>query len=82
MKIKTRPKLVPRKDMTHRVEIPYDVIVFEILDRCICELACQGYEKKELVLLSDHDIKLSYSHGYYDEVDLIAEFTTLEADSE
>ena len=80
MKLKSQPRLPFRKEVDHRVDLPYDCIVFDIVSHCVKQLVLEGYTPAELTLLSDHDIKLDYSRGYYDDVDLIANFTTLESD--
>lgn len=80
MKLKGKPKAPERKDVNHRIELPYDVVVFDILPHCIKHLTtCDDYTEGELTLLSEHDLRLDYSRGYYDSVDMYVEFTTLES---
>jgi hypothetical protein len=82
MKIKGRPTLPPRKDVNHTVELPYGTSVFDILEHCVRHLIGLGYTASEVQWLSDHDLTISYSHGYYDEVSLNVEFTTLECEAD
>ena len=80
MKLKGKPKAPERKDVNHSIELPYDVVVFDILPHCIKHLTtCDDYHEGELTLLSEHDLKLDYSRGYYDSVDMYVNFTTLQS---
>lgn len=80
MKLKSKPKAPERKDVNHRIELPYDVVVFDILPHCVKYLTeILDYTEGELTLLDEHDLQLDYSRGYYDEVDLYVNFTTLES---
>jgi hypothetical protein len=80
MKLKGKPKAPERKDVNHQIELPYDVVVFDILPHCIKHLTtCDDYVEGELTLLSEHDLRLDYGRGYYDSVDMFVNFTTLES---
>jgi hypothetical protein len=80
VKLKGKPAEIKRKSVNHEVELPYDVIVFDIVPHCIKQLVLEGYTEDELDILHNHDIKLDYKRGYYDAVDLTANFTLPESD--
>lgn len=81
MKIKSCPQSPVRKTENYSLELPYETSVFDILPYCIDHLRLfTGHTKEELVL-TDKDITLDYERGYYDAVELVAQFTTLESDA-